>query len=228
MIPFIDLLTLIAAVTGLSAKPGPGMVMFVSRSLKDGMKPAYALFFGSLAAELIYFTVAILTVRLAEEAVFLMSFAFKLLGAAYLGYLGVKGLMNLNRQTEVLPEKMEEAIEEGRPRSDVSLHTDLIAGLMLGLGNPLIIGFYAALLPAVLNLQTLGLSEFLICFTAISAVHIVVGSIQIVGADMVRGFLSTPKALRMIDLTASITMCIVAAYIGWSGLTELFAKATAG
>lgn len=205
----IDLLSFIVAVFVLSMKPGPGMVAFVSRTLKDGMAPAWAMFTGSLMAEVIYLSVAIFALSFVGSYLVWIAMPLKVCGAAYLFWIGFQGLR----------EHAKLSITQDVVSRD-SLGRDFTAGLFLGLGNPLIIVFYAALLPMVLDVGALSVTGVLLTYLVITVVHVICGSVQIVGADMMRQFFDTPRRVQMVGQMASIAMMLVAIYILTSGIQD--------
>ncbi|HEY0202385.1 MAG TPA: LysE family translocator, partial [Burkholderiaceae bacterium] len=116
---------------------GPNNLLSVTYGARYGVPAAMAAGLGRLAAFAIMITVSGLgmgTLLLASEAAFTV---VKLVGAAYLIWLGVKAWRTPVESPEV----------EDRPRSGLSGVALYRGGLLTGLSNPKLIVFAAALFP---------------------------------------------------------------------------------
>jgi threonine/homoserine/homoserine lactone efflux protein len=186
------------------ASPGPAIAAVVANVLGRGIKTAPPFIAGILIGELIlYFTAALGLAALAQTygAVFQ---AIKWAGVIYLLYLAWKFWT-----TKV------EAVEIDGQLRDVSTGKLVLSGTALCLGNPKAIGFFVALLPAIIDLNTitvLGIIE-------VAAIIVVVLPAILAGyalsAHYARSFFKSPKAMRNLNRAsgtaiASAAMAIAA------------------
>jgi threonine/homoserine/homoserine lactone efflux protein len=123
------------AALALIAIPGPNMVYVATRSMSEGRRSGYASALGLLTGTLVNVAAAAagLSALIASSAT-----AFnmlKYLGAAYLGYLGVKALL-----------RRAPAGEQGAPRP-VSLARAYRQAIVVQLLNPKVALFFLAFLP---------------------------------------------------------------------------------
>ncbi|WP_044573604.1 LysE family translocator [Saccharopolyspora spinosa] len=117
--------------------PGPSVLFVVGRALARGRRAALTTVVGNtLGAYVLVVAVALGVGSIVESSTFVFT-AFKLAGAAYLVYLGVKAI----RQRKSLP-----AAFTGSGPAHGSLRT-LWEGFAVGVANPKTIVFFAAVLP---------------------------------------------------------------------------------
>ena len=84
------LLAFVAAMFLLSLSPGPGFLMVVARSLAGGLKAGLAAIAGLVVGDILYLVLAILGLSALASVMGELFLAVKVLGAAYLIWLGVK------------------------------------------------------------------------------------------------------------------------------------------
>ena len=127
-------LFLVASVVVI-ATPGQDMILVMSRSITHGMRAGLATAAGvsvGLVGHTLLATLGLGAILRASESLFL---ALKLVGAAYLVYLGVQLLRSRAQQL---------AVQAGAPRSLGRLFVD---GALSNVSNPKIAVFYFAFLP---------------------------------------------------------------------------------
>jgi len=192
------LLAFAAALAVAVAIPGPGIFAVVSCALGRGFREALALIVGIIIGDLFYFTLAVLGLAALARSLGGFFLVIKLAGAAYLVWLGLK----LWRQPPVV---MSLAGETGVP--PLGFRRSLLGGLMVTIGNPKTIAFYAGLLPTFVDLERLSAGEAL----AMGAIVVlIVGTIPATyafAAAASRRFFSRPDRLRIMNRTAG-TMLI--------------------
>jgi threonine/homoserine/homoserine lactone efflux protein len=134
MVEVTWLLFIIASLV-LIVTPGQDMILVMSRSIAQGSAAGVATAAGvsiGLVGHTIFATLGLGAVLRASEWLFLV---LKLVGAAYLVYLGIQ---------LVLSKKHELVVSSGSPRSLLRLFFD---GLLSNISNPKIAIFYLAFLP---------------------------------------------------------------------------------
>jgi threonine/homoserine/homoserine lactone efflux protein len=198
------LLVFAAAYALAVATPGPGVAAVVARGLGRGREGLLPFILGFTAGDLIWFTVAaagLSVIAHSFEAVFT---AIKYVGCGYLLWLAWKAW------TAPVPATGEEVKAETGRESPLRL---FLGSLSLTLGNPKVIVFFMALLPSLVDLQSLSLASFLEV-AALMAVIItsVLGGYALLAARA-RLLFRSPKALRRINRTTGAVLAGTAAAI---------------
>jgi threonine/homoserine/homoserine lactone efflux protein len=141
------LLAFVLAMFLLSATPGPGFLMVVARSLADGLKAGLAAIAGLVLGDLLFLLLAILGMSALAAVMGEFFLAVKILGAAYLIWLGVKTWRSRPHQPQMAAP---EAARKPMPH-----HRSALLGFLVTLGNPKVILFYGALVPTFVDVTTL-------------------------------------------------------------------------
>ena len=191
------LLAFAAALAVAVAVPGPGIFAVVSCAIGRGLRESLALICGMVIGDLLYFSLAVLGLAALAHTMGELFIVVKLAGAGYLIWLGVK----LWRQP---PGAM--AATEGENAPPRGFWRSLLGGLMVTLGNPKAIGFYAGLLPTFINLGQLSVSE---AVTMGGLVVLMVGGIPAIyayAAASSRRFFHRPARLKVLQRTAGTLM----------------------
>ena len=180
-----------AALAVAVAVPGPGIVAMVARGLGSGFRAALPMTLGIALGDLVYLTAAVLGLAYIAQTFGLVFMAFKYAGAAYLAYLAYKFWT-----AGVGIEKVEARKADGALAS-------FLSGLMVTLGNPKVMVFYLALLPAIVDLSTVTLSDYLVLLFLTSAILLIILLPYLALATRTRALLQTPVALKRISRTAA-------------------------
>jgi threonine/homoserine/homoserine lactone efflux protein len=122
--------------------PGPSVMFVVSRAVALGRRAAITTVIGNAAG--VYAQVALVAVGLGAvvERSIVVFTAVKLIGAAYLVWLGIQAIRHRRRLADVL--------SEGGPSPAVR-GSVFRQGFIVGLSNPKAIVFFAAILPQYVN-----------------------------------------------------------------------------
>lgn len=179
------------------ALPGPGIFAVVSCAIGRGFREALALICGIIIGDLIYFSLAVLGLAALAHSLGELFVVVKFAGAAYLIWLGVR----LWRQTPaVLSTPGNNALP---PRG---FKRNLLGGMMVTIGNPKTIGFYAGLLPTFIDLPKLTWGE---AFAMGVIVMLLVGGIPAAygyAAASSRRFFQHPSRMKAMQRTAGTMM----------------------
>jgi threonine/homoserine/homoserine lactone efflux protein len=125
------------------AVPGPSVLFVIGRALAHGRRTALATVVGNLIGSyLLILAVAWGLGALVETSAAVFA-AVKLVGAAYLVYLGVQAFRHRKEMRAVAMEA-----PEGERRSDLRTILD---GVLVGVTNPKGLVFFAAVLPQFVN-----------------------------------------------------------------------------
>ncbi len=120
--------------------PGPGTLAVFAKSMSQGFVPAFYLSVGLALGDLIYLSIVIFSLDLFAEFVMPMMDYVRVLGGAYLIYLGINAW---NSHKVKLSTK-------STHKSNIA---ELSTGLLVSLVNPKVMIFYIAILPAFIDLS---------------------------------------------------------------------------
>ncbi|MBN8520844.1 MAG: LysE family translocator [Alphaproteobacteria bacterium] len=190
----------------LTIKPGPFMIAIISRSLADGFWAGMAMSLGNVMIQVGFLWTAALGFSLIESHLDFFSFFLKTLGAAYLVYIGVRGLMNVEsgvwqdgRGTETRP---------------LTGFENILAGVSITLSNPFAILFYVGFLPQILTVDTLQWDELIIISFIIIFVAMSVHASESYLASRARHVLKNPVVVKRLNIGVSIVFILIALFIG--------------
>jgi len=173
------------------AIPGPGILAIVARALSNGFRATIPAVLGNTLGDLILMSLSAFGLAMvARELGGLFQFV-KLVGAAYLIWLGYKYWTAPVEDLKVAPSKA---------------HQGFLAQLMLTLGNPKGLVFFLALMPSVIDLNRLNAGGY----TQLCTVTLVlIPSIELAYAALasqVRKFLAGVTARRRLNKGAAAIM----------------------
>jgi threonine/homoserine/homoserine lactone efflux protein len=169
------------------ASPGPTIAALVARVLGRGGAGAPSFCLGLLISDMLWLTAAVLGLAVLAETFHLLFLAIKYLGAGYLLYLGWKmWTAPAVPLTDVAPIKGE----------GVRL---FLGGIAIGSGNPKTMLFYLALLPTILPLEAITVTDYTLLVTTQVVVYgaILVGYV-VLAARARRAFAST-RAMKVVN-----------------------------
>jgi threonine/homoserine/homoserine lactone efflux protein len=155
------LLAFVLAMFLLSLSPGPGFLTVVARALTGGFAAGLAAIAGLVVGDIFYLVLAILGMSALASVMGELFLAVKILGAAYLIWLGVKTWLS----TPSLPrlETPETA------RAAMPHHRSALLGFFVTLANPKVILFYGALVPTFVDLTALTAADVLVMALVVTA-----------------------------------------------------------
>jgi threonine/homoserine/homoserine lactone efflux protein len=117
--------------------PGPSVMFVVSRAVTLGRRAALVTVVGNATGCFVQVLLVAAGLGVVVERSIVVFSAIKLVGAAYLIYLGIKAIVG--RRTLAVP------VDASRPgRSGRSVYVD---GFVVGVANPKVIVFFASILP---------------------------------------------------------------------------------
>lgn len=196
-----ELLPYIIALAIAAAIPGPGIAACVGKALGSGFRPAFYFMNGLVLGDLTYLTFAILGLSAIASVFSGFFIVVKFAGAAYLVWLA----WNFWR-SGIDPEKIDTTKGKG-------FWPSFAAGYSVTLGNPKTIIFYMALLPTVVDLNSVTVERFagLVIATIVVLYAVVIPYIAL--AARARTFLRNPRAIRIMNRTAATAMVGAATFI---------------
>lgn len=191
------LITFAVALAIAVALPGPGILSVVSCAIAHGFESALAMIAGLVLGDLIYFTFAIGGLAALARSMGEFFYVVKLIGGVYLIWLGVKLWQQSRReraQVDAAPR-----VRRGRRRS-------FVAGFLVTISNPKVIGFYAGLLPTFVDLGRLTLTEALTMAGVVVLTVAAIPALYAYAADRSRRFLTSSKRMKLLDRTAGTVL----------------------
>ena len=197
------------SLTLLWIKPGPGQAFIITRALNDGFWAAFYVVLGITLGGVIFFVIAALGLGIVTQFFDKAGFIFKLIGAAYLLYIGYKGLKNINigHWTGRVDKTNRKKFLENFP-----------ASLMLTLGNPFPIFYFLGFMPTLIPMDSLTTQDIWIGVAIVIAVGLIVDTLIIVLVSQVKTLLSDTKLVRKINLITSISFIIIGLFLVYSAL----------
>lgn len=192
-----------AGALGIAAAiPGPGVTAVVARALGSGFRASFAMSLGLVLGDLVWLTAVVLGLALVAQTFGLAFMAIKWLGVAYLVWLAWK-FWTAGISTENVKAK----------RAPDGILSNVLAGLILTLGNPKTMIFYIAITPTIVDLRTITLSDYAILAAVTIVVLLVVLVPYLALAAKARGFLQSPRGLKVLSRGAAVFMFGAAAAI---------------
>ena len=178
-----------------AAIPGPGVTALVARALGSGFRSSLFMSLGLILGDLTYLTAVVLGLALVAQTFGMLFLVVKWFGVAYLAYLAWTFW-----RSGITPENVEARKGKG------GLVSSFIAGLTVTLGNPKTMIFYLALVPTLVDLQTITLRDYGVLAAITVVVLLIVLVPYLALAAKARWFLKTPRALRALNRTAATFM----------------------
>lgn len=140
---FAGILTIACAI------PGPGVITLISRTLGSGWMAGVAFLTGITLGDLIFVTLAFFGMAALAETMGELFQWIKWAGAAFLVYMAYQLIMSKG-----------ETFSISQQGAKSSIWLDISSGLFLTLGNPKPLIFYAAIMPQVIDVTAISLTEF--------------------------------------------------------------------
>ncbi|WP_421855508.1 LysE family translocator [Oricola sp.] len=193
--------TYAVALSIAAAIPGPGVIALVARALGSGFRPTLPMLFGLALGDVVYLGAAVLGLAYVAATFGAAFTAIKYLGAAYLVWMAIS-FWRAGASTEKVA-----------ARSAGTAWSGFVAGFLVTMGNPKVIIFYLALLPAFLDLSSVGVADFAVLIVLTFAVLVGVLLPYVALAGRARTMLQTPRALVMLNRVAATFLAGAAAAI---------------
>ncbi|MEZ0301248.1 MAG: LysE family translocator [Hyphomicrobiaceae bacterium] len=195
------LLVFAAAYLAVVLLPGPGVTALVARVLTRGTHGAPAYIAGFVTGSLLWFTVAAAGLAALASAFGVLFTVIRYAGAIYLVYLAWKFWTAPAR-----PFNAADTSPEGR-------WPLFLAGAAINLGNPKAVVFFLALLPTILDLDTLTAVGFAELSAIVAVIVSAVFSAYAVAAERARRLFSSPRAVRLLNRGSAMALAGTAAAV---------------
>ena len=194
MMTLTALLVFAGALFIAAGTPGPSVAALVARVISKGARDVLPFLFGMWAGDAIWLTCAIAGLSAIAETFYHAFVVIKWLGILYLLYLAWKMWF-------AKPDVEEEELPQARSRGRMFL-----TGLAIALGNPKIMMFYIALLPSIIDIRAVSFGGWAELVVTLIVVLAVVDFSWMFLAAKARGFLKSPRAVRIANRASAATM----------------------
>jgi len=195
-------LALAAAVFILALTPGPVVVATVARSLFSGLGASVGFVAGVAVIDLAYLLLAVYGLSAISTVLGELFIAIKILGAAYLIYLGLRLWTDRTHEMHLpgapMPRRFWKSFGEG---------------VLVDLGNPKIILFYAAFLPTFADLDKLGARDVAIMAAVVVGILVATNLGFAWLASRARSLIKSRRAVKTISRTSGTLMIGAGAWV---------------
>ena len=199
------ILTLAAAVFALAVKPGAGMMCVISRSVAHGMSGCWAFLIGFNVALLTYLSLVLFGLSFVDVDLLFISILVKSIAAVYLIWAGVKGLQEPVSGLSVEDIEMQNFFDT------------VVSALVLTLSNPLIILFYAGILPTILGATPVNAENAFVIALIVLGIETAVVLVYCLPIVYFRKKVS-PVLMGYIKAASSIVLIGLGLYIGYTAI----------
>jgi threonine/homoserine/homoserine lactone efflux protein len=210
-------ITFFIAIFIFGITPGPGIFAILARSILHGAKSCFWLSTGMVISDIVYLIMAcfgLATIAQTWEEVF---FVIRILGAAYLLYLGWK-MWTAPLPEELMPEEPNsETSSTSSQQPSYGIVSSFIQGFLISASNPKVILFYIAFLPTFMDVTALSQTDIVLA-SALTFVALLSGlSLIAAGAAQARRYLRSARAVKYLNRSAGSIMMSAGVYIGLRG-----------
>ena len=198
----LSALALFAAALFVNAgSPGPSIAALVARVISRGLGSVLPFLAAMWIGEALWLVAAVLGLGFVAQKFFLLFTVIKYTGVAYLLYLAWK-----------MWTAPADVPSGDLPQDDSSLRL-FLTGMALTIGNPKIMVFYLALLPSLIDLNSVGAVGLAELVATAVLVMMTVDLAWAFAASWARGWLRSPRAVRIANRLSAGTMAGAAAAI---------------
>lgn len=185
----------------LAATPGPGVFASMTKASTAGFAASLYLIGGLAVGDMIFLNLALLGLSAIAKLLGPLFISIKIIGGIYLVYMGVM----MYRSTEFQTGKTTQHVE---PR-----YRTFVSGLLVSLGNPKPILFYASVLPTIINFNDVKVIDAFIMMLLIAAVSFIVVGTYCYFASLTHKLQMAPAVVARINKTAGLVLMAVGIYV---------------
>jgi len=181
--------------------PGPGTFALLARALVSGAWHCLPMAMGMTISDVIYLILATFGLAAIAENYAGLFTLIRLIGAAYLLYLGWKMWT-----AEVEGTEIRVTTANNNLLTNKSWWSGLVQGFLISASNPKVILFYIAFLPTFIDLSQLNNAD-IVLVSVLTIVSLLAGLMLVaIGASFVRRYLKSTQAMRRLNKTAGSIM----------------------
>ncbi|MDL2251728.1 LysE family translocator [Odoribacter sp. OttesenSCG-928-J03] len=202
----MNIIGFLSAAVLLTLMPGPDILFVITQSITRGKKAGIVFALGLCTGLLVHIAAISLGISVLIKESPTAFFALKILGAAYLIYLGVKAFIARHQASFELSDQKGESQKLYRK------------GILMNILNPKVILFFLAFLPQFVNTDS-GNNVLQMCILGMIFIlqAFVIFTLAALGASQIAGrLMENPKTALGVNVIVSIIYCCI-------GISILFA-----
>jgi len=198
MIPLANLIAFALVAIPIILLPGPSVLFVIGRSLSLGRIGGLLSVVGNAAGALVVVVAVAFGVGIVIAESAILFTAIKIVGAAYLIYLGVQAIRHRRDRADA-------ATAAVRPTSRARL---LVQGFLVGVSNPKTIVFFIAVLPQFVDYGAGSIpSQLLLLGLLFIAISLLTDSVWALAAGFARDwFAKSPRRISTLGATGGVMM----------------------
>jgi threonine/homoserine/homoserine lactone efflux protein len=173
------------------ATPGPGVMAIAARALGSGFQAVLPMILGTVAGDMTLMTFSVFGLAALAKAMGGLFVIVKLSGAVYLVYLGYRYWKSKDLENDA---------------KTVPVHRSFLAQYALSLGNPNALAFWVALLPSIVDMNTLNPAIYGQLSLAIFVLPPAITAGYAAIASRIRGVLTGITARRRLNRGVAVIM----------------------
>lgn len=182
--------------------PGPGIFALLARGMSSGFKSCIPLAAGMTLGDLLYLTLAFFGLAALAEHWNEVFTVIRLVGAAYLLWLGWKMWTTPISLTAITEDK-----------SRIGFIKSFLQGFLISSSNPKVILFYIAFLPSFIDLTRLEPSD-LVLVSSLTVAALMAGLLLIAGGiAAARQLFRSERSMKVINRSAGSLMIAAGLYL---------------
>jgi len=195
------LITFLLGAIVLAATPGPGVFGSMAKAAADGFKMSLFFIGGLVIGDSILLALALLGLSAIAKLWGGMFLAIRIAGGLYLLYLGIRMFRSRS------------FIVSAKTKEDENKWQTCLSGVLLSLGNPKPILFYASVRPAIINFDEVRLIDALLMMVLIALVSFsVVGTYSYI-ASLTHKIQMSEKMQTRTNQAAGCVLAIVGIFV---------------
>ncbi len=177
-----------------AGSPGPSIAALVARVIAKGFRDVFPFLLAMWIGEAIWLSMAVFGLTVVAQTFHFAFVLVKWAGIFYLVYLAwTMWIAPVEVRGDALP----------RETSPLKM---FLAGMAVTLGNPKIMMFYLALLPTIIDLNTVGVTGWVELTLTMAVVLIAIDLSWATAASQARHLLRSPGAMRVANRLSAGTM----------------------
>jgi threonine/homoserine/homoserine lactone efflux protein len=195
------LITFLLGMIVLAATPGPGVFGSMAKAAAEGFKMSLFFIGGLVLGDSVLLAFALIGLSAISKLMGSMFLIIRIAGGLYLVYLGVRMFRSSSFSMSA------------KTKTEENKWQTCLSGMLLSLGNPKPILFYASVLPTIINFNEVHISDALLMMVLIGLVSFsVVGTYSYVASLTHKIQLSVVMQKR-INQVAGFVMVIVGLFV---------------
>jgi threonine/homoserine/homoserine lactone efflux protein len=185
----------------LAATPGPGVFASMAKASTAGFIASLYLIAGLAVGDMIFLNLALLGLSALAKLLGPFFISIKIIGGVYLLYMGVM----MYRSVDFQAGKNADHVE---PR-----YRTFFSGLLVSLGNPKPILFYASVLPTIININEVTIIDACVMMVVIASVSFIVVGGYCYFASLTHKIQMSPAVVARINKSAGFVLMAVGLYV---------------